>query len=282
MLSAQRIKLETSITIIPSSAEEIANNDDLLIELLIRLPFKSLLIFNSESKHWLSLISDPDFSDRSLIPRPISGRFLCNIDRSEYDFIILNSSSSRNPLQLLTLGDDSSKIMVLHSCIGLLLCCSLKVKEFSPYLNLKYFDNYHVFNPTAKQYTMLPPIRARTRVFRAILGIFLAFDPSKSPHCKAIYVRSICDSLENTRFEMLIYSSKTGGWQHSGNTFVGPFSLNAGGGVFWNGAVHWINFRLKSLYLDIEEEKVGEMPMPPTPDGFAHRSFSYFGESRGH
>ncbi|KAJ0098327.1 hypothetical protein Patl1_20704 [Pistacia atlantica] len=244
MLSAQRIKLETSITIIPSSAEEIANNDDLLIELLIRLPFKSLLIFNSVSKHWLSLISDPDFSDRSLIPRPTSDLFLCNIDHSEYDFIILNSSSSRKPLQLLTLGDDSSKIMVLHSCIGLLLCCSLKVKEFSRYLNLKYFDNYHVFNPTAKQYTMLPPIRARTRVFRAILGIFLAFDPSKSPHCKAIYVRR--------------------------------------GGVFWNGAVHWINFRLKSLYLDIEEEKVGEMPMPPTPDGFAHRSFSYFGESRGH
>ncbi|KAJ0008243.1 hypothetical protein Pint_30535 [Pistacia integerrima] len=64
------------------------------------------------------------------------------------------------------------------------------------------------------------------------------------------------------------------GWQLSGSTFLGPFTLTAMGGVFWNVAIHWINDGHKSLYLNVEEEKVGEMPMPPFPDGFPHRNYS--------
>ncbi|KAJ0075070.1 hypothetical protein Patl1_34925 [Pistacia atlantica] len=73
---------------------------------------------------------------------------------------------------------------------------------------------------------------------------------------------------------MLIYSSENRGWQLSGSTFLGPFTLTAMGGVFWNVAIHWINDGHKSLYLNVEEEKVGEMPMPPFPDGFPHRNYS--------
>ncbi|XP_039049188.1 F-box protein At2g40925-like [Hibiscus syriacus] len=43
------------------SAEEIGNNHDLLTQLLLRLPTKSLLKFKCVSKQWLSLISDPQF-----------------------------------------------------------------------------------------------------------------------------------------------------------------------------------------------------------------------------
>ncbi|KAJ0098331.1 hypothetical protein Patl1_20703 [Pistacia atlantica] len=282
-MSVQGVKLDTSITRAISLAEEIANNDDLLTELLIRLPIKSSVKFKSVSKHWLSLISNPHFSVRlSLVPRLTAGLFLRNVDSTEYDFINLASSSPRAPFKLLTLGDESSQIMVLQSCNGLLLCCSLKAQEFARFLDFNFFENYYVFNPTTKKYKMLPPLPARTGVFRAVPGIFLAFDPSKSPHYKVICVRSIYDSLEDTRFEMLIYSSKTGGWQVSVNTFLGPFSLTLLGGVYWNGAIHWINFWQKSLYLDVEEEEVREMPMPPIPDGYEDRIFCYFGESGGH
>ncbi|PON92423.1 F-box domain containing protein [Trema orientale] len=47
------------------SAESIAGNVDLLTQILIFLPIKSLLKFKSVSKHWLSLISDPNFYCKS-------------------------------------------------------------------------------------------------------------------------------------------------------------------------------------------------------------------------
>ncbi|KAK9293267.1 hypothetical protein L1049_021259 [Liquidambar formosana] len=43
-------------------AKAIAGNKDLLREILLRLPIKSLLRFKSVSKEWLSLISNPHFA----------------------------------------------------------------------------------------------------------------------------------------------------------------------------------------------------------------------------
>ncbi|KAJ4706609.1 F-box protein [Melia azedarach] len=35
-------------------------------------------------------------------------------------------------------------------------------------------------------------------------------------------------------------------------------------GVFWNGAIHWINCHDTSLYFNVDEEQRGEMPIPST------------------
>ncbi|XP_040964778.1 uncharacterized protein [Gossypium hirsutum] len=46
---------------INSAAEKIAYNQDLLTQILLRLPTKSLIKFKSVSKLWQFIISDPDF-----------------------------------------------------------------------------------------------------------------------------------------------------------------------------------------------------------------------------
>ncbi|KAK2653424.1 hypothetical protein Ddye_013280 [Dipteronia dyeriana] len=127
--------------------------------------------------------------------------------------------------------------------------------------------NYCVYNPTTKQYTVLPPLPVSNGVFRAILGVNLAYDPSKSPDYKVICVRN-SDSLREGNYQIEIYSSKTGPWRKSGGTFIAPADINFSLGVFWNGAIHWIsNWGNNSLYFDADEEKLHEMSMPAVPAG---------------
>ncbi|PON51067.1 F-box domain containing protein, partial [Parasponia andersonii] len=78
------------------SAETVACNDDLLDEILIRLPIKSLIRFKSVSKHWLSLISAPKFALRrnpNPSPSPASGLFLKRPFRPEFEFLNLDRTS---------------------------------------------------------------------------------------------------------------------------------------------------------------------------------------------
>ncbi|PON51065.1 Peptidase S8, subtilisin-related [Parasponia andersonii] len=61
-----RIRDSVLVMVLPElpewhDAEIIASNDDLLSEILFRLPIKALVKFKSVSKHWRSLISDPKF-----------------------------------------------------------------------------------------------------------------------------------------------------------------------------------------------------------------------------
>ncbi|KAL3849292.1 hypothetical protein ACJIZ3_011174 [Penstemon smallii] len=85
-----------------NSAEIIASNDDLLIEILLRLPIKLLIRFKSVSKHWQSLITNPLF--RQLRNRTIGLMF---------------------PV------DDR----VLHSCNEVLLCVSYCARVCNPITN---------------------------------------------------------------------------------------------------------------------------------------------------
>ncbi|KAM1721011.1 hypothetical protein ACFX12_022597 [Malus domestica] len=46
---------------ISSPGEAVANSQDILTQILLRLPTKSLVRFKCVSTHWLSLISCPQF-----------------------------------------------------------------------------------------------------------------------------------------------------------------------------------------------------------------------------
>jgi hypothetical protein len=63
---------------LPSSVHTVVSNDDLLIEILLRLPVISLFLCKSVSKRWLSLFKDAQFTLRlSQIPKlyPSCGLF---------------------------------------------------------------------------------------------------------------------------------------------------------------------------------------------------------------
>ncbi|KAK9051346.1 hypothetical protein SSX86_027973 [Deinandra increscens subsp. villosa] len=164
---------------VPSSAHAVVSNDDLLTEILLRLPVSSLVIFKSVSKRWLNLITNPNFTLRR----------------------------SQNPIRRSPFVTfDSQKTEILQSCNGLLLCRNTS-------------RNLHVYNPSTNRFKTVPePQRyhnARRR-FRKVGGFRMAFDPSDSPHYKILYAGM---PLYHHEVEIQIYSSETSNWSVCRNRF---------------------------------------------------------------
>ncbi|KAF7811480.1 F-box protein [Senna tora] len=282
--SCKRLKLNLKPKPTPSSPNIVADNDDLLIEILLRLPIKSLLKFKSVSKRWLSLISNPQFSRRRTpFADSASGLILCTYPIPNFvDFNPNpdNIAPPRGPFETLTFAEDPLETKILQSCNGLLLFCS-----FSPTPNDFCKVHHYVHNPTTKQYSVLPPLKSYGGVWK-VRGVCLAFDPSKSPHYKVVCVRRR-GCFQYARDHLIeIYSSEGGPWRVS-RYFTAPLTVDFDFGVFWNGAIHWINKWENSVYFKVDEEQVRDMPMP----SMVHydddrirkpRRIEYFGESRDH
>ncbi|PQP96789.1 F-box protein [Prunus yedoensis var. nudiflora] len=131
---------------------------------------------------------------------------------------------------------------------------------------------------------MLPPPNADgCDSSTTIFGVNLAFDPSKSPHYQVICVQN-CSSSSTAygNYQIEIYSSETGTWRLSGSPFVVPSDMVFENGVLWNGTIHWISPKGSTLCFDIDQERLGSMPSPPSHERWDKRRFRYFGESGGH
>ncbi|CAL5322915.1 unnamed protein product [Camellia sinensis] len=260
-----------------SSAEAVANNDDLLNQILVGLPIRSLLRFKSVSKHWLSFITHPHFVRRRTLNFEPSGLFVECYSKPllipGFDFIPFNNLNPTKP-PLTThpkfVGDPFG-IRKFQSCNGLLLG-----------------DGRHlyIYNPTTNQFTTTPEPpthRARTTVnwFNFVCYSSLAFDPSKSPHYKVVSVYSSKTLSEH--YDVEIFSSETGLWTPSSTNPLRADNVNFKNGVFRNGALDWIGFwDADSLYFNIEEDRFRTLPTPPTPEGRNERGRGNFRESRGH
>ncbi|KAK9275279.1 hypothetical protein L1049_022541 [Liquidambar formosana] len=263
-----------------SSATVVSGNEDLLTEILLRLPAQSLLRFKAVSKNWLSLISDHRFSlhwknFKSVSP---NGLFLRRYSRPKnpnykLEYVPLDGKQqqgkrSRPPFRSLSFVDDPLGIKILQSSHGLLLCSS-RVDHPK--------RNYYVYNPTTKQFRTLP--RPTACSLREVCGIYLAFDPFQSKHYKVVCVSSVGSG----RYRIEIYSPETGTWVTCGDSFNAPLDLSFRNGVFWNGAIHWPScWSETSLCFDINRGSLRTMPMPPIQSGQSIRTYRFFGESRGH
>ncbi|XP_057477011.1 F-box protein At5g07610-like isoform X2 [Actinidia eriantha] len=264
-----------------SSADQVAANDDLVTEILIRLPVKSLMQFKSVSKRWLSLITKPHFIRcRNPDPSYVSGLFFySSMRRLNPELIFIPLQNDKNPTDnaystTFTTPPDALSIRILSSCYGL-FCCS------------SYCHNtdrqFHIINPTTNQFASLPKLQDELQ------GLSLAFDPSRSPHYKVVCVWRTISVLSTKpyqsecHFQIEIYSSETGSWRASGDPFTADLNTQFLSGVYWNNAINWFNSSGESLYFNIEDERLGVMPMPPIPPGeWSGRQFRYYGESRGH
>ncbi|KAL7191010.1 hypothetical protein ACSBR2_023144 [Camellia fascicularis] len=176
------------------ASELIVGNVDLLLEILFRLPPKSLIRFKSVSKDWFSLISNSQFSQNHSLrnPKPLfTGLYL----HVEERFTLSIQSLSLNPhhsslpsLSFLDCRCFNTSTTILHSCNGLLLC-------------LNGTTRFIVCNPTTKKHKILPYLvgissSCFVKQFSVILtesgpihnnfDVYLAFDPSKSPHYKVV------------------------------------------------------------------------------------------------
>lgn len=348
-----------------AAAETVANIEELLTEILLCVPARSVVRLKCVSKHWFSLISNPAFCHRHTLQNPtakISAFFSGTTQDFNFISLLKNQSGSFPPLNLVRdLYPFGHGVQILQSCNGLLLCHPSNEEYFkfvpgdrehpsgiNPFKTLnidnsvcddphglgskilqscnglflciplfaekkKQYHPIYVVNPTTNQFsTLFPPRAGKSTVF---VRYALAFDPSESPHYKVVCLSTTQN--HNWVHQVDIYSSETRTWRLLETPYASKdFEMHLDrrsreGGVYCNGAVHWIRDENEVLirvgddanswvredadllhYYDIGEERLGlAVPSPPLVVSgyfpsclskfpkFDHR---YFGESGGH
>ncbi|KAL7221864.1 hypothetical protein ACSBR1_023751 [Camellia fascicularis] len=242
------------------AAELIANNSDLLTEILIRVPAKSLIRFKSVSKEWLYLISDFQFASdharRNHHSSVSALYFYSNRWSPEEQLESVSIAGHRTRLPTLSFLDgvvvSSCTITIERSCNGLILCSNGFRKP--PYI---------VCNLTTKKFSLLPDIGPTS---------------SESPHYKVLLFSY--SYVNNGRWvEIEIYNSQTSSWKHI--SVPEPRGARFMFRVFWNGAIHGISYANVHARFEVEEEKLIQTPMPRNPKILSHDKIWYFGECGG-
>ncbi|KAK6941181.1 F-box domain [Dillenia turbinata] len=279
------------------SVDEVAGNSDLLTQILIRLPTKSLYRFKSVSKQWLSLISSHRFSLHHFTQNTSFGLLLIAPDyKIKYKLLSLQpqlqDSSKVNPPPPyfpLELDNELSGTQIIQSCNGLFLCSSIDITYDIP------LCKYYVCDPVTKKHKSLkpPPNSWVSENEEVGFWLVLAFDPLKSVH----KYRVVCVRVHNSDsmgmvHSISVYDSEMGNWRLvSDDPFQVPETVRFYKGVYWNGAILWPNinkFDVSSydiydfLCFDIDQERFRTIPMPSVDRKIEFAECEYFGESCGH
>ncbi|GJR92972.1 ribonuclease H-like domain-containing protein [Tanacetum coccineum] len=204
-----------------SPQHKVLTNDDLLTQILIRLPILCIHLFATVSIQWLRIITSPLFiKNHSQITKvdPPVGLFVSHI-RSlfESDFVSLDN------------------VKILQSCNGLLLCGGSGMPVFD-----------YVYNPSINQYKKLPypDCSLDNSPYYSSAGLRIAFDPTKSPHYKLVDAgRTFYD------IDIQIYSLEKGKWSLCSDRF-NYFSFDHfDSAIYWNDGLHWLETENRQLML---------------------------------
>ncbi|XP_071712217.1 F-box protein At5g07610-like [Rutidosis leptorrhynchoides] len=261
-----------------SSVDKVTSCGDLLSEILLRLPVRSLFRFMSISKHWNSLITNNPTLKSSLYPHPDdpSGLFIPTLLGQQFIFVPFNVD---NPVKapFITLDIDPSaecSVVIKQSCNGLMLCCNeLPCHERICGITKKHY----VYNPTINEITTFdgPGLPAYGLNHR---GINIAFDPSKSPHYRIIYIYY---HRGKHMYQINMYSSQTRVCKLSLKVEMRRYSdIEFNSGVYWNNAVHWIDRSGYIVYFNLDQQMIYQKLTPSARLDFEFKNYIF--ESRDH
>nr|TKW30916.1 hypothetical protein SEVIR_2G070000v2 [Setaria viridis] len=164
---------------------------DPLVEILCRVPAKSVCRFKCVSKAWRDLIADPHH--RKKLPQAMQGLFCVTPDESSkaYSFSFIDLAARSVPL------DIDPSFSFLTELPG------IQALEYSITSSLAYI----VCNPTTKEWEAVPPCSSHSPTL--LTCTYLAFDPAVSSHFNLVQFQV------ETHEEFLsvhAYSSETGTW----------------------------------------------------------------------
>ncbi|XP_008778089.2 F-box protein At5g49610-like [Phoenix dactylifera] len=238
--------------------------DDLMVEILSRLPTKSFFRFQCVSKSWLALSSDPYYQNN--FPRAASGLFVnvpygdMTVYRHRRRIQYISLSNSDDDLAIDTSLSFLRKLWnmeVISSSNGLLLCRSW-VREIDSISPLIYGDfhaiSLYVCNPATREWAVLPEEDD-------IYGyLALGFEPRLSHHYHVLRFGGDDDGIPRFR----IFSTRTNQWVESEVSYGRTYnSLQA---TFTNG-IFYVAYGLNQVWGIDPEGKVCHRIELPESDG---------------
>ncbi|CAN6171203.1 unnamed protein product [Urochloa humidicola] len=260
-----------------------------LMEILSRVPAKSVCRFKCVSKAWRDLIADPHH--RKKLPQAMHGLFFHTYKKSEaggsYSFSFIDLAVRSVPLSIdpsfsfLTEQPGIRFLYFSDSCNGLVLFEHL---EGQPRDSARL--GYIVCNPTTKEWKAVPAFGSLTFLTYS----YVAFNPAVSSHFYLVQFQ-----VDDEEFlSVHAYSSETGTWSHNQtDEQEGEGQLEGWHQVrfdlaipnprcpFVNGFLHllvWSEVE-KILAFDVHGKLRRMITVPHVPDN--RRYMCYFGQSQG-
>lgn len=200
--------------------------DDLIVEILSRLPVRSVHRFKCVCKLWRDLIAQP--AHRKKLPQTLAGflyttypggyrHHLAGVSATVVDFV--------DPSLAFLRPMNYTKIYLLDTCNGLLLCSCYYNKE----------ERLVVCNPATQRWTELPP-PPQPQPTTHYGAQHLAFDPAVSPsHFHVLDFEGTAKDWHLTGVS--IYSSRTGVWTRRDAELLDKIGLMSGS-VFVGGMLY--------------------------------------------
>ncbi|KAJ4797612.1 F-box family protein [Rhynchospora pubera] len=207
--------------------------DDVVVDILSRLPPKLFYRSKCVSKTWLALSSAAFPLNKNLQPT-LLGFFHGAISVFRRNLGFTNISDRVHEIDAtLRAFSYHDEVEIIDCCNGLVLvkCCSIEPSFES--------RDMYVYNPATRKRTaieLMPKVYFEDETYSEIFS--LAFDPQDQSHFYVISLQqwhSPCLSYDNSFY---IFSSATGKWQRGGNMeCVSKVTQNTKG-TFLDGKVH--------------------------------------------
>ncbi|KAL8047478.1 hypothetical protein ABFX02_07G002600 [Erythranthe guttata] len=233
--------------------------DEVIIQILARLPIKSLFRTKCVSKSWYNLISDKYFTNRYNEVSIRNPMVLVEINdptlNSKPSLILVDNSKGVSEFSLDFVND---RVKIRSSCNGLLCCSSIPDKGV-----------YYVCNPMTKEYRLLPKTRERpfSRFYpdgeATLVGLACDIYTQTYNVVLAGYHRSFGHRPGRT-FTCMVFDSDSNKWSKFVTLQNDNFThMNRNQAVFVNGALHWLTASCSSvMVLDLGTEIWGKIELP--------------------
>lgn len=233
--------------------------DEVILQILARVPTKSLFRFRAVCKYWYKLPSDRYFVqlyNEVSVKNPKMLVEITEVSDAKSTLICVDFMRGVSEFSLDFLKD---RVKVRASCNGLLCCSSIPDKGV-----------FYVCNPMTREFKLLPRTRERpvTRFYpdgeATLVGLACnLFDSSKFNVILAGYHRPFGHRADKT-FICMVYNSEMNKWRKFVSLQDDHFTqMNRNQVVFANGMLHWLTVSYSCiLVLDLENDVWKKIHLP--------------------
>ncbi|XP_074276840.1 F-box/kelch-repeat protein At3g06240-like [Silene latifolia] len=258
--------------------------DEIILEILLRLPVKSILRFNTLSKHYYSLIRSQFFIDRHLDLVRLTNRLNDRLIESpmQHYLRLFNRRSSprfRSLESSSCLHNIYSKLEIIGPIDGLYCVVDRNSELLGRGISL--------WNPATSEEYILPllPATAKHFVYPCRLGCGFGYDQETNSY-KIVTIYPSFLNMNKSMLSMYVFDVSERTWRYYNEEHhdILPSSIITFGGVFFHGACHWIGspIRLtvdpfpiyKILALDMSMESSRVISLPDVEVTFARSNLS--------
>ncbi|XP_050243943.1 F-box protein CPR1-like [Quercus robur] len=267
--------------------------DEIVTDIFLRLPIKSIIICTSVSKTWKSLIQNPTFisnhlhhsyttttnNHNLLLISSHNKELYCALHNEDDPYFSKHTRFDCHP----ALGSSNGLLYLVGTCNGL-LCLS----------NTYDINRFFLLNPSGRKFVELPlPNVTLHNYFEPSLGFGYDSKTNDYKVVRAVSLKLMEDScvFQNPQPPVVeVYSLSTGQWKMLSAPVCVVLYGNCQKQAFVNGALHWLASRITTtndgknkvhfvLVLDLGDEVFHEILLPESLQYDLCTSVSVYGNS---